>query len=119
MNILIAAWEKCDWERIKKTWEVLNHSAVLYFEKPRDRKQDPRFRSILRKFIKDAQIDAVFSINYYPILSRFARRRRQRIFAGVRLFHLMILLKMRWGIIKIIIFSLTGRLSVICKRPNC
>ena len=70
MNILISAWERCGWEKVKKTWEVLNHSAVLYSEKPRDRKQDPRFRSILRKFIKETQIDAVFSINYYPILSR-------------------------------------------------
>lgn len=70
MNILISAWEMCDWEKVKKTWEVFNHSVVLYSEKPRDRKQDPRFRSTLRKFIKDTPIDAVFSINYYPILSR-------------------------------------------------
>lgn len=70
MNILISAWEKCDWEKVKKTWEVLNNSVILYSEKPRDRKQDPRFRSVLRKFIKDTSIDAVFSISYYPVLSR-------------------------------------------------
>ena len=70
MNILISAWEKCDLEKIKETLEALNHSAVLYSEKPRDWRQDPRFRSVLRKLVKETQIDAIFSINYYPILSR-------------------------------------------------
>jgi len=70
MNILISAWEKCDLEKVREAWESLDQSAVLYSEKPRERKQDPRFRSVLRKFIKETQIDAIFSISYYPILSR-------------------------------------------------
>ena len=70
MNILISAWEKCNWEKIKEIWEKLNHPVTLYLEESRDRKQDPRFRSILRKFVKETQIDIIFSINYYPILSR-------------------------------------------------
>lgn len=70
MNILIAAWEKCGLEKVKETFESLGHLAVLYMEKPRNKKQDPRFRSMLRRYVKEENIDVVFSINYYPILSR-------------------------------------------------
>lgn len=70
MKILIPAWEKCNWEKVRETWEELGHSVILYLEKAHDRKQDPRFRSVLRKFIRETQIDIIFSINYYPILSR-------------------------------------------------
>lgn len=70
MNVLISAWERCDLEKVKEVLETLNHSAVLYFEKPRNVSQDPRFRSILRRFVKEMHVDVVLSINYYPILSR-------------------------------------------------
>lgn len=70
MKILIPAWEDCNWEKVKETWEELNHSVILYLEEAHGRKQDPRFRSVLRKFIRETQIDIIFSINYYPILSR-------------------------------------------------
>lgn len=70
MNIVIAAWEKCSLIKIKETFEALGHSAALYMEAPRDKKQDPRFRSMLRRYVKEKSIDAVFSINYYPVLSR-------------------------------------------------
>ena len=70
MNILIAAWEKCSLEKVRETFEMLGHPAFLYQETPRDLKQDPRFRSMLRRYVKEEKIDAVFSIKYYPILSR-------------------------------------------------
>ena len=70
MNILIPAWEECNWEKVKENWEALNHSVILYLEEAQDRWQNPRFRSVLRKFIRETQIDIIFSINYYPILSR-------------------------------------------------
>lgn len=70
MNILIAAWEKCSLKKVREEFEAFGHLAVLYMEKPNDWKQAPRFRSMLRKFIREKHIDAVFSVKYYSVLSR-------------------------------------------------
>lgn len=69
MKILIPDWKFFGRTDIKQTLELMGNNVIFYPETPKNYRQDPRFRSELRKFIKTERIDLIFSMNYYPILS--------------------------------------------------
>lgn len=69
MKFLIPDWKSFGKEDIQMTLEQMGHEIVYYTEEPRDYRRDPKFRSELRRFIKEQEIDLIFSSNYYPILS--------------------------------------------------
>lgn len=69
MKILIPNWKFFGKTDIIHTLEAMGNIVVLYSKEPRNYRQDPRFRSELRKFIKEGDFDLIFSLNYYPILS--------------------------------------------------
>lgn len=69
MKFLIPDWKSFGKEDIHETLEKLGHQILYYTKEPRSYRRDPKFRSELRRFIGEHQIDVVFSSNYYPILS--------------------------------------------------
>lgn len=69
MKLLIPDWKSFGKEDIQETLEALGHQVVYYQAEPRNYRRDPRFRSELRRFIREQAIDVLFSSNYYPILS--------------------------------------------------
>ncbi|MDE6852321.1 MAG: hypothetical protein K2J67_07505, partial [Lachnospiraceae bacterium] len=69
MKFLIPDWKSFGREDIQETLESLGHQIIYYQPEPKNYRRDPKFRSELRRFIKEQQIDVVFSSNYYPILS--------------------------------------------------
>lgn len=79
MNILFPTWKSFGVEDIKKTFEELGHKVSLYEREPKNYRIDPRYKSEIKKYIKENDIDAVFTSNYYPVISDL----RYRIFHGV------------------------------------
>lgn len=73
MKFLIPDWKSFGKEDIQTTLEKLGHQIVYYTEEPRSYRNDPRFRSGLRRFIREQEIDLIFSSNYYPVLSMVCR----------------------------------------------
>lgn len=69
MKFLIPDWKSFGKEDIQDTLETAGHQIVYYQPEPRNYRRDPRFRSELRRYIREQQIDVVFSSNYYPVLS--------------------------------------------------
>lgn len=69
MKFLIPDWKSFGKEDIQETLEALGHQVIYYTDEPRSYRRDPKFRSELRHFLREHQMDAVFSSNYYPILS--------------------------------------------------
>lgn len=69
MKFLIPDWKSFGKEDIQETLEALGHQIIYYQPEPKNYRKDPKFRSELRHFVKEQQIDVVFSSNYYPILS--------------------------------------------------
>lgn len=69
MKFLIPDWKSFGKEDIHETLEELGHQIVYYQAEPRNYRRDPKFRSELRHFIREQDIDVLFSSNYYPILS--------------------------------------------------
>ena len=84
MNILFPTWKSFGVEDIKKTFEELGHKVSLYEREPKNYRIDPRYKSEIKKYIKENDIDAVFTSNYYPVISDGpAMTLRYRIFHGV------------------------------------
>ncbi len=69
MKILIPDWKFFGKTDIVQTLESMGNTVILYPKEPKNYRQDPRFRSELRKFVKEQNLDVIFSLNYYPILS--------------------------------------------------
>lgn len=69
MKFLIPDWKSFGKEDIEETLKKMGHKIIYYREEPRSYRRDPKFRSELRRFIKEKEIDLIFSSNYYPILS--------------------------------------------------
>ncbi len=69
MKFLIPDWKSFGKEDIEITLKQMGHQIVYYTEEPKDYRRDPKFRSQLRRFIKEQEIDLIFSSNYYPVLS--------------------------------------------------
>lgn len=69
MKILIPDWKSFGKNDIEATLLSFGHEVIYYKEEPRSYRRDPRFRSQLRHFIKEQQVDILFSSNYFPILS--------------------------------------------------
>ena len=83
MNILFPTWKSFGVEDIKKTFEELGHKVSLYEREPKNYRIDPRYKSEIKKYIKENDIDAVFTSNYYPVISDGCNDLRYRIFHGV------------------------------------
>lgn len=73
MKLLIPDWKSFGREDIKAVLKALGHEVVDYTEEPRSYRQDPKFRSQLRRFMREHSIDMIFSSNYFPILSTVCR----------------------------------------------
>ena len=69
MKILIPDWKSFGRDDIREALVNLGNEVIFYQKEPRNYRQDPRFRSELRNYIKEEHIDLIFSSNYYPILS--------------------------------------------------
>ena len=69
MKILIPDWKIFGKEDIASVLHKMGHEVLFYKKEPREYRYDPEFRSELRSFMKKQQIDLVFSVNYYPVLS--------------------------------------------------
>lgn len=69
MKFLIPDWKSFGKEDIQETLESLGHQVIYYQSEPKNYRRDPKFRSELRRFVREKQIDVIFSSNYYPILS--------------------------------------------------
>ena len=54
-------------EDIRETLVNLGNEVIFYQKEPRNYRQDPRFRSELRNYVKEEHIDLIFSSNYYPM----------------------------------------------------
>lgn len=69
MKILIPDWKSFGRDDIREALVNLGNEVIFYQKEPRNYRQDPRFRSELRNYVKEEHIDLIFSSNYYPILS--------------------------------------------------
>ncbi|MCH5268888.1 MAG: glycosyltransferase [Lachnospiraceae bacterium] len=69
MKLLIPDWKSFGKEDIADALTHLGHEFIYYSEEPRNYRRDPKFRSGLRRTIREQGIDAIFSSNYYPVLS--------------------------------------------------
>ena len=69
MKILIPDWKSFGRGDIREALVNLGNEVIFYQKEPRNYRQDPRFRSELRNYIKEEHIDLIFSSNYYPLLS--------------------------------------------------
>ena len=69
MKFLIPDWKFFGKEDIQTSLEQMGHQVIFYKQEPRNYRRDPRFRSELRHFIKEQDVELIFSFNYYPILS--------------------------------------------------
>lgn len=69
MKILIPDWKSFGKEDIRETLEKMGHEIIYYDKEPKSYRRDPKFRSELRRFMREQEIDLLFSSNYYPILS--------------------------------------------------
>lgn len=69
MKILIPDWKTFCKEDIAEAFTGLGQEIVYYTEEPRSYRKDPKFRSGLRRTIQEQSIDAIFSSNYYPVVS--------------------------------------------------
>ena len=69
MKILFPKWKNFGVEDITETFEKMGHQVVLYEKEPKNYRIDPKFKSELKKFIKDNNIDLIFSSNYFPVIS--------------------------------------------------
>ena len=57
MNILFPTWKSFGVEDIKKTFEELGHKVSLYEREPKNYRIDPRYKSEIKKYIKENDID--------------------------------------------------------------
>lgn len=69
MNILFPHWKNFGVEDITETFEKMGHQVTLYEKEPKSYRIDPRFKSELKKYIREHQIDLLFSSNYFPVVS--------------------------------------------------
>ena len=81
MNILFPTWKNFGVEDIKKTFEELGHKVSLYEREPKNYRIDPRYKSEIKKYIKENDIVLLFTgwDNFYgkeeyytehPVVSR-------------------------------------------------
>ena len=69
MKILLPDWKSFCIEDIRDALESMEHTVVSYTEEPKNYRIDPKYKSTLKKFIKQNCIDIIFSCNYNPVLS--------------------------------------------------
>jgi spore maturation protein CgeB len=73
MKLLIPDWKSFGKEDVAQAIRSLGHDIIYYQQEPANYRRDPKFRSQIRHFIREQQIDGVFSSNYFPILSTVCR----------------------------------------------
>lgn len=83
MNILFPTWKSFGVEDIKETFEELGHKVSLYEREPKNYRIDPRYKSEIKKYIKENDIDAVFTSIIIRLYQMAAMTLRYRIFHGV------------------------------------
>jgi spore maturation protein CgeB len=69
MKLLVPDWKSFGREDIAAAITSLGHEIMYYQKEPANYRRDPKFRSELRSFIREQEIDGIFSSNYFPILS--------------------------------------------------
>ncbi len=69
MKILFPSWKTFGLEDITETFRQMGHTVLHYTQEPRDYRLDPRFKSELKRYIRNEQIDLIFTSNYFPIVS--------------------------------------------------
>lgn len=69
MKFLIPNFGSVCKKDFKETLEKAGHEVIFYMKELKDYENDPIYCSGLWSFIKEKQIDVVFSFNYYPVLS--------------------------------------------------
>lgn len=69
MKFLIPNFGSVCKEDFRETLQKAGHEVIFYLKEPEDYKNDPVYCSGLCSFIREKQIDVVFSFNYYPVLS--------------------------------------------------
>ena len=69
MKILFPTWKSFGVEDIKETFEKLGHSVLLYKNEPKNYRIDPKYKSEIKKYIRENSVDAVFTSNFYPVIS--------------------------------------------------
>ena len=68
MKILFPSWKTFGLEDITETFRQMGHTVLHYTQEPRDYRLDPRFKSELKRYIRNEQIDLIFTSNYFPIV---------------------------------------------------
>ena len=83
MNILFPTWKSFGVEDIKETFEELGYKVSLYEREPKNYRIDPRYKSEIKKYIKENDIDAVLHQIIIRLYQMAAMTLRYRIFHGV------------------------------------
>ena len=53
MKILFPTWKSFGVEDIKETFEKLGHSVLLYKNEPKNYRIDPKYKSEIKKYIRE------------------------------------------------------------------
>lgn len=69
MNILFPNWKNFGLEDITETFEKMGHTVFHYTQEPKSYRIDPKFKSQLKKYIRENAINLVFTSNYFPVIS--------------------------------------------------
>ena len=69
MNILFLDWETFADRDIIHAFEHFNHKVLTYTDKPANYTHDISYEAALSNYVTSHSIDAIFSSNYYPIIS--------------------------------------------------
>ena len=88
MNILFPTWKSFGVEDIKETFEELGYKVSLYEREPKNYRIDPRYKSEIKKYIKENDIDNHIisyqsKMNIIRLYQMAAMTLRYRIFHGV------------------------------------
>ncbi len=69
MKILFPHWKSFGVEDITEAFETLGHTVIQYEHEPRNYRIDPKYKSVLKKYIHAENIDLIFTSNYFPVIS--------------------------------------------------
>lgn len=69
MKILFPHWKSFGVEDITEAFENLGHTVIQYENEPDNYRISPKYKSGLKKYIRNEGIDLVFTSNYFPVIS--------------------------------------------------
>lgn len=64
MKILFPTWKSFGVEDIKETFEKLGHSVLLYKNEPKNYRIDPKYKSEIKKYIREKQCGCSIYIEF-------------------------------------------------------